>query len=328
MKKSNLIWLLLLSQMLNATDMITNLAKKLAPILCKEESIVECNTLSYISTNGYLKLDNNKILLFFKIYNPNSPLYHYGTQNAIVVFDKNGNEKIINTTISGSISSIKRDQNGGIWISHPWNIEGTSPALSFSSNGTKWQSIKLPIKRPNLSIEWMNMCLFDNGIALKFSNDEIFNYWKTSYKDAIKPFPNWKQINKNEYNSKRCLNANAINNNWEKINANNKLKFKNSINSIQLIIPKKIPLKNITNSLYSIQVGHFNRKESMDIVSKQLNEVIAYPLISKTFSNNTYKLFLGTFKTPQEAKDALNRLKRRYKKNIYINEAFITKLPR
>jgi cell division septation protein DedD len=95
-----------------------------------------------------------------------------------------------------------------------------------------------------------------------------------------------------------------------------------------LIIPKKIPIKALTNNLYSIQVGHFNKKESMNIVSEQLSDVIGYPLISKEFSNGKYKLFLGTFKTPQEAKEALNRLKRRYRKNRYINEAFITQLPR
>jgi len=319
--------ILLVSGLLNATDISQSLVEKVAPLLCKKESIVECNSNSYLVTNKDFKLDNNRLLIFFHIYNPNAPLYRHGIQNAIVLFDIDGNFQVIGT-LSGSIDFIKRSPKGGIWVSHPWNIEGTTPSISYTRKGEKWSKIVLPPNRFKLSIEWVDICLRWMDIALKISSDNIVSYWKAPYFKAIRANPKWIEIDKYEYNSMRCLSADAFNNNWQKVDTQNTLIFSNNKNSNKLIIPKKIPLKNITNSLYSIQVGHFNRKESMDIVSKQLNEVIAYPLISKTFSNNTYKLFLGTFKTPQEAKDALNRLKRRYKKNIYINEAFITKLPR
>jgi len=327
--KFKLLLILLFFELLNAvnTDL---LSQKLKQIICKKESVIKCNSNSYfVHDNHYLKLDNNRLLVFFKLLNPNSSPYTLGTQNAIVIFDTNHDWKLLNKTLDGSVSSIKRDPNGGIWVSHPWSIEGTTtPALSYTTDGVKWNKVTLPNKRAKVSIEWMRMCLLANEIALRFSGEGKQSYWKTSYNSALKTNPNWKEISKNEYNSQHCLNADAKDNNWQKISSQGNLAFIHEVNSNKLVIPNKIKIKSDISNLYSIQIGHFKLKENLEEVAQQLNEIIGYPIISKEFSDNKYKLFLGTFKTAQEAKDALNRLKRKYKKNRYINEAFVTQLPR
>jgi hypothetical protein len=316
--------------LLHATNIAT-LSKKLRPIICEHESIVKCDNQSYIiHNNKYFKLDNNKILVFFRILNPNDSPYSYGTVSALVIFDANGDGKIVDTIISGDISSIKRDPKSGIWLSHPWSIEGTMPSLSYTKDGQNWQNIIFPNKRPRFTIEWIEMCLLPNTIALEFAGEENReNYWETSYSSALQPNPNWKQITQQAYNQKRCLSADAVNNHWQKRDNKDNLDFYNNSNSKKLIIPNKIYTNNIlSQNLYSIQIGHFNLKESLNIVSKEFDGIRDYSLISKELPNYTYKLFLGTFKTSQEAKKALNRLKRKYKKNRYINEAFMTSLPK
>jgi hypothetical protein len=323
MKKLSLSLAIFLITILNATD-ISALSQKLKSTLCQYESIVSCTTNSYFEPNSYIKLDNNKILVFFNIYDPNSSLYHAGMYNATVIFDKNGNLKVQKYPITGSIEEPKRDPHGGIWLSHPWTIEGTSPSLSFSLDGN-WQNIIFPKKRERDSIEWINICLLVNDIALKFDNGEKQSYWITSYHKAITKNPNWQEIPKEEFIKKRCLNAQAINNNWEEIESKDSLKFKRD--NILIEIPKKIKQNSTLANLYSIQVGNFKLKKNLDIVSKQLNDIIGYPIISKEFQDKSYKLFLGTFHSQREAKNALERLKRKYQKNRYINEAFIVELP-
>jgi len=326
--KSKLLLIVLLFEFLTALDTLA-LSQRLKPILCQKESIRTCNMSSYLIPikNRYIMLDNNKVLVFFKLFNKSAThdVYLYGTQNGIAIFGLNNSFEVPNRVLSGDIGVIKRDPYGGIWVSHPWNIEGTTPALSYTLDGKKWQDISFPTQRPTASIEWLNICLLPNDITLKFKGEGIKDtHWITSYRDALSYNPKWKLISKQEYNSNHCLNADAIYNNWKVVSSKKNLSFSNG--SKLLVIPNKIPLKSDLLNKYSIQVGHFQLKENLDKVSRELNEIIGYPLITKELSTNSYKLFLGTFNSPQEAREALERLKRRYKKNRYINEAFVVRL--
>jgi len=269
-------------------------------------------------------LDNNKFMVFFMPFNPDSSPNRYGSLNGVVIFDSKGSSKVIKKRLSGDIDIIKRDPYGGVWISHPWTIEGTNPALSYTMNGLEWRDILLPDMKTFDSTRWLGICLLPNDITLRFRGENRESFWKTSYRDALSSSPHWKSISKKEFYNNHCLSADAIYNNWKSISNRNGLTF--VYGKRRVTIPKKIPIKSQFFNKYSIQVGHFKLRESLNQVSRELNEIIGYPLISKEIAPDSYKLFLGTFDTPAEAREALERLKRKYRKNRYINEAFIVKL--
>jgi hypothetical protein len=316
--------LLLFFEFLNGFNSII-LSQKLKPIICNNDSMVSCNANSYfVPIDKYIMLDNDKLIIFFTPFNPNSSPYKYGNINAIVVFDFKAYPIVVSKRLSGNINVIKRDTYGGIWVSHPWTIEGETPALSYTMNGLDWKDIILPNVKSS-SVGWLKICLLPNEIALRLRGNRKENFWKTSYREALSNNPYWKSISKEEFDNIHCLNADVVHNNWKRLlHKNNSLTFSHGRNI--LTIPKKIPIINQFSNKYSIQIGHFKLRDNLEQVSRELNEIIGYSLISKEISPNSYKLFLGTFDTQREAKDALNRLKRKYRKNIYINEAFIVKL--
>jgi len=334
MRKFKFLSIFLLLYPLFATN-TAKLAQELQGVLCPMESDIICDKDSYLTYSDYLLLDNDKFLIFFNLVSPNSSPYSHGTNNISMVFDKNGHWKE-GEILEGSLNRITRDPQGGIWVSHPWVIEGTSPALAYSNDGKKWKSISFPTKKPSASIESMELCLLSKEITLAFDNFEgKYSYWKTTYADAKKAHPHWKSISKKEYNQHRCLQAKEINSHWYETIKMDQLEFYNSHSKITTILPKHIPIKATKHSkksqngdTYSIQMGSFKIKKSMEVVAKELKGINDHPLIQKTLSKEKYKLFLGSFKTKKEAKKALEKLKRRYQKNHYIHEAFVTKLPK
>ncbi len=328
MKKFKLLAIFLLFYPLFATD-TTKLAEELQSTLCPQEADIECDNDTYLTYSQHITLDNDKILIFFNLFSPNSMPYRSGTYNRGVIFDKSGHWRQ-GGIVKGSVERIRRSPNGDLWVSHPSVIEGTSPALSYSRDAKSWKRVSFPTKRPFASIESMEFCLLPNEITLAFDNFEgKFSYWKTSYSDAKKKHPHWKSISEKIYQQKRCLKASSINNHWYKIDQINQLNFYNNQSKITTIIPNKINIKTKTSkSNYAIQVGHFKIKKSLDIVAKELSSIAEHTLISKKLATGGYKLFLGSFKTQQEARKDLEKLRRRYTKNPYIKEAFVSKLPK
>jgi hypothetical protein len=326
MQKLKTLSLFLLFSPLFATN-IEHLTKELSTILCSKEADIKCDKDTYLTYSKYITLDNDKLLIFLNLVSPNSSPYSHGNKNMALIFDQQGKwrKKAI---VEGSIDGLIRDPKGGLWLSHPWVIEGTSPALSFSRDGQIWQRVSFPKNRPRATIESMDFCLLSNEITLTFDNFEgKYSYWKTSYYNAQKKHPHWKNISKKEYNQQRCLEAGSINNHWYDRSKNNQLDFYNSHSNITTTIPNHMAIQtNSPKPTYTIQVGHFKIKKSLDIVTKELKGIIGYSTISKQLPTGNHKLFLGSFRTQQEAKKALNRLRRRYQKNRYINEAFVTKL--
>ncbi|MCH9739572.1 MAG: SPOR domain-containing protein [Epsilonproteobacteria bacterium] len=335
MKKLTILSLLLLLQPLYSID-TSKLYQELMPFVCKNENITPCDKNSIlIHHKNYFKLDNNRVLLFFNTHTPNVYAEQYGVVNGAVIFNINGDWQIVNHTFSGSIYEIKRDIHAGIWVSHPWTVAGTTPALSYSKNGVEWVDIKLPPRGNDLNPSFtLDFLLLENKIALKYDDGTYETgklYWITTYKDAIKTNPKWKKISAKEYNSYRSITTTAINNAWSAWSSKEdetNLLLHNTINGNKIEIPSKLKRGTASTKIsYSIQIGFFNVEKNLHMVSKELKGITEHTLVSKKVSYDKYKLFLGSFTTKKEAQDALVKLRSRYRKNRYINQAFITVLP-
>lgn len=334
MKKLITLSLLLLLPPLYAID-TSKLYQELMPLVCKNENITPCDKNSIlIHHKTYFKLDNNRILLFFNTHTPNVYAEQYGVVNGAVIFDINRDWQIVNHFFSGSVEKIKRDLHGALWVSHPWMVEGTSPALSYSKDGLKWVDIKLPPRgrdlHPSFSLDFL---LLEDKIALRYDDGEYETgrlYWIASYQEAIKANPKWQKIGPKEYNSYRSITTTAINNSWSVWASKDpkNLLFYNTVNGNKFEIPSEIG-RNMpsTKVSYTIQVGFFNVEKNLNQVSEELKGVTEYALIAKKLSYDQYKLFLGSFTTKEEATETLKKLRSRYQQNRYINQAFITVLP-
>lgn len=315
--------------------------------LCNKLSEKGCSTQEQLKVSNTFKLDNDRLLLFFYLYKPDE-MYQHGYVNIPAIVDTQGKWTIINTHIDAEIQEIGRDPYGGIWVRTLWMIEGVSPTLYYSKNGTQWREISLPKnRRVNNAFEDLRVCFLEKEIQLTFnsiSGDEIVKAWKTSYSNAITKKPQWKRVPKGDLCQQTCFKTSAYNNAWQNRGQQQNLErlFVHKYKPLKLSIPKYNSKKIVVNQqsvrsktstpikkMYSIQLGTFNYQSSLENMKKSMQK-IEDKLISreiKTDEKIKYKLYLGTFKSRALANSTLQDLRYRHKNNKFLQSAFVAELP-
>jgi hypothetical protein len=306
---------------LYANSSSIQIPKNIETKLCKKLIKKECNNKQILESDYYFNLDNNQTLFFFHIYQKDGQ-YQHGYKNLSAVVDSKKKWKVSNNIIDAEIQEVVQDPKGGVWLRTLWMIEGVSPYLYYSKNAIDWKEVTFPNKRKSKgAFEELKLCFLDNNIELTFGildHKKSQRTWSATYADASSKKPKWNALNY----SKSCPNIFVENNdNWriEK----NKDGFKMVYTSVET------PDINETNLPYTIQLGAFDKKESLNAMQKSLNG-LDDKFISRELTINEkikYKLFLGSFSDYNSSKKRLEKLKRIYTKNKIIQGAYVTKLP-
>jgi hypothetical protein len=284
--------------------------------LCQKLLHKTCNSDQTLASDYYYKLDNNQTLFFFHI-NQKNGLFQHGYKNLSALVDSKNKWKISNNIIDAEIQEVVQDPKGGIWLRTLWMIEGVSPYLYYSKNAIDWRAVPFPKKRPSAGpFEDLQLCFLDNEIELTFGkidHKKSERTWSAPYEEASSKHPQWKALNY----SKPCPNIFIENNDSWSIESNDD--------------GLKIVLKTDTTPLlpYTIQLGAFKQKESLDAMKKSLNNLPEKLIDKEVFMNGIkkYKLFLDSYKNYDTAKAKLEKLKRMYTKNQIIQDAYVIKLP-
>jgi len=295
--------------------------KNIETKLCKKLINKPCNSHQALESDYYFNLDNNKTLFFFHI-NDKEGQYQHGYKNLSAIVNSKKEWELSNNIIDAEIQEVVQDPKGGVWLRTLWMIEGVSPYLYYSKDALEWKDVTFPEKRESAGpFENLKLCFLNNEIELTFGKIEhkkSEKTWSATYEEASSKEPKWKALNY----SKPCPNVFLENNeSWavEKSTDGFKMVLKTTdIPEIKVII---VP--------YTIQLGAFNHKESLDAMKKNLNG-LEDKLISKELNideKRKYKLFLGSFTDYNSSKKRLEKLKRIYTKNKIIQGAYVTKLP-
>ncbi|MBU1668320.1 SPOR domain-containing protein [bacterium] len=316
--------------------------------LCQQLSEKGCSTEEQLKVSNSFKLDNDRLLLFFYLYKPND-MYKHGYVNIPVIVDIQGKWSVINTHMDAEIQELGRDPQGGIWLRTLWMIEGASPALYYSKDGTKWTTVSFPLNRNvNSAFEDLSVCFLEKEIQLTFNSmggDEIVKAWKTNYANAITKEPQWIRVPKKEICQRACFKTSAYNNAWQNkgTQQNLDLLFEHKYKPLKVSIPKYMAQK-ITvskksvvttktsspiNKTYAIQLGTFNYKSSLENMEKSMQK-IEFTLHSKEFNTDKgikYKLYLGSFKSRNLANNTLKELRNKDKNSKILKNAFVAELP-
>ena len=304
------------------TESIT-IPKEIETKLCQKLLDKACNSKETLESDHYLELDNNRTLFFFHIRKEEGP-YNHGYSNLPVIVNTKGTWTVVDKFIDAEIQELVRDSHGGIWLRALWMIEGVSPSLYYSRDALHWEHIIFPQNRPSQSpFEDMRLCLLEKSVELTFislDDEEKDKTWSSSYQNAIEKKAQWKALNY----KKNCQNPYLENNDTWQIQKNNG-------NLIMVFKPMEVPpsVPTPTNTLlYTIQLGAFNHKESRTAMTKEIRE-IKEKLISKEYAKEgkpLYKLYLGSFKSREEATKKLNELRIQFKEHKHLKNAFIQKL--
>jgi len=292
---------------------------------CDTSDQITCQTNSYIHLDQHFLLDEDRVVLFFQLISPDAPAYPESNAYSSIIIDKDGHwEHAQNLT--GSIEEIKRDPQGGLWLSHPWIWEGSSPQLSYSSDGKTWDPISFPSRRPFSPRESLTTCLLENSMLFRFEpqDDNPPTYWKVSYAKAISDRPQWHPISENTYYQYRCLEVGPRNNRWRVLSkTEEEFTLYHPKSDIELNVPRKLP---ITPANYSIQLGYFKNANNIPSLIQELSPLLSMTPYNLTLPNGAHKLLVGKFITPQEASQYLKSLQSQHPNNPYLQEAFITEI--
>jgi len=308
--------------------------------LCQKLSKQECNQQQTLAFGNAFKLDNNRILFFSHLEREDS-LYSHGYKNIPIIVDMKNNWQIINHSIEAEIQNVLRDPYGGIWVHALWMIEGVSPLLYYSKDGYNWKRITLPKDDNNHgTFEDLEICFLKESIQLRFNNldnTDKTKIWEGKYKLVIDKNSLWEKINKKEISNEKCSKTLAVNNNWKLSKGSNKKVFltlerNNNNENNNIITPTAKDRKNLKVAMqtthFSIQLGTFKHKDSIDTLYTQMNN-IPNTIIQREFISNgetVHKLFIGYFIAYDEAKNELSLLREKYPNNKVLKNAFITKL--
>jgi hypothetical protein len=221
-----------------------------------------------------------------------------------------------------------------------------------------WEKLKLPSIR---IFQTLQLCFQENEVILTFQRIENDNVkaWITTYKDALSDNPTWRLMKRKELYQKVCQKTSAYNNAWrlvskkdsEQIEFRHKYKKhiisfsktttsrdsgKNIFTTTILPLPRIYPTQEVAkveqkrNHLYAIQLGTFNYKTSLPLIYQEfiaLKSMLVTKKIPEDDGTIQYKVFLGSFNTPQEARNRLQELRNEYINSRVLNGTFITKIP-
>lgn len=307
---------------------------KIQSILCQKLSTQGCNKERTLIFDHTFKLKNNRSLLFSHLENKDS-LYVHGYKNIPLIVDKNHKWTIINNLIEAEIQNVLKDPYGGIWIHALWMIEGVSPLVYYSKDGLKWQQISLPKNEEyHGTFEDLELCFLKNSVLLRFNNldnTEQTKVWETQYQAILNKNPLWKRVTNKEKLTQKCLQTSTQYNTKDSFLSLTNKELKEQTTPLPCKISKPITAKpNRENPLtyFSLQLGTFQQKSSIDTLYKQMNHV-PDTLIQREFILNgkkVNKVFIGYFTTHDEAKNKLIFLRKKYPDNLILKNAFITKL--
>lgn len=123
-----------------------------------------------LGSEFYLTLNNGKLLLFLQI-----PNYLGGNSNMALptTIDLRGTWKW-GEPIEGVVEKAVITEDGNIWISSQWAIEGTYPLLYCSKNGTTWQRIGLPEPRLTQGFDetLIKLCMHDQKLEISLTSEQ------------------------------------------------------------------------------------------------------------------------------------------------------------
>jgi hypothetical protein len=349
-----IIFLVLLSfQYINALPLNIHMPQKIKHQLCQKLSDQECNSEEQLKYNTYFKLNNDKLLLFFNTYKKNA-IYPNGSLNIPVIVDIKGKWQVLNSFISDEIQAVVHDPHDGIWLHTVSTRKKGYSSLYYSKQGNRWKKLKLPSIR---TFQTLQLCFQEKDIVLTFQRVENDNVkaWITSYRDALSKNPTWRLMEKKELYQKVCQKTSAYNNAWIPSGQSNKekIEFKHKYKKHIISFLKKSSSNNQTENLfialkpqpphqiesqnreqkleytYAIQLGTFNYKSSLPLIYQEFTAIKEMLITKKVPKENRvqYKVFLGTFITPQKARDRLQELRNEYINSKVLRGAFITKLP-
>ena len=310
---------------LSANSTSLQIPKNIETKLCKKLLNKACNSKQVLETDYHFNLHKNKTLFFFHIYQKDGQ-YQHGYKNLSAIVDNKNQWKVSNTIIDAEIQEVVQDPKGGVWLRTLWMIEGVSPALYYSKNALDWKSVNFPKKRESAgAFENLRLCFLDNKIELTFGkmdNEKSEKTWSASYAEASTKVPKWDALNY----SKSCPNVFLENNESWKVE-----KGKDGFKMVLKATEESIIANNSVDrdNSYSIQLGAFEKRESLEAMEKSLNG-LEDKLISRELmvdKKKKYKLFLGSFTDYNSSKTRLDKLKRIYTQNKIIQGAYVTKLP-
>jgi hypothetical protein len=347
-------FILLTFQYIEAVPLNIYMPQEIKHQLCQKLSDHECTQEEQLQYNTYFKLNNDKLLLFFNTYKKDA-LYPNGSLNVPVIVDIKGKWQVIDAFISDEIQAVVNDPHDGIWLHTVSTRKKGYSSLYYSRDGKRWEKLKLPSIR---TFQTLQLCFQNNEIILTFQRVENDNVkaWITTYEDALSDNPTWRLMEKKELYQKVCQKTSAYNNAWrlsskknsQKIQFTHKYKkhiisFSKKSNShangrknifaTTMQTPRGIEPKIINRGTnlhpYTIQLGTFNYKTSLPLIYQEfiaLKQLLVTKKIPKE-NRVQYKVFLGSFNSPQDARDRLQQLRDEYINSKVLKGAFITKLP-
>jgi hypothetical protein len=346
-----IFFILLFFQYSKALPLTIHLPQITKHQLCQQLSDHDCNSEEQLQYNAYFKLHNDKLLLFFNTYKKNA-LYPNGSLNVPVVVDINGKWQVINSYISDEIQAVEHDPHDGIWLHTVSTRKKGYSSLYYSKNGFSWKKLKLPSIR---TFQTLQLCFQEDNVILTFQRVENDNVkaWITTYQDALSDNPSWRLMEKKELYQKVCQKTSAYNNAWVLKSKKNstQIKFQHKYKKHIISFPKKSTSNNNPTTFgtseielppiekkyrveynahpYSIQLGTFNYRTSLPLIYQEfiaLKDMLITKKIPKD-GKIQYKVFLGSFNTPQEAREKLEALRNEYIHSQVLKGAFITKIP-
>ena len=310
--------------------------KEIQESICQKLESSECG--SDLNYNYYFRLNDNKFLLFYNLKKANKQKIY---KNVLTIVDAQNNWRIANSTIDEEIQEIQRDREGDLWLSTLEMQGRIHPQLYHSTpNGLYWKKIALPKHTPSNDIfEDLEFCLLKDRIKLKFiglDSQESRDSWSSSYGDTINNHPpHWRH----QIESMSCLNTplekSASNNDWRLIEGYNPLKIvleseePNTTQPIEGHYLIESPREKVEapSSHFYIQIGTFSRRESVEKLTQALKS-IGYKITVREHLKDEasqYRLFLGQFKTKEEAQSGLNDLKNNHSEMKIFQGAFVKK---
>lgn len=329
----NLLLFITLSLTVWASSSIPNsIQKKLCKTLNSGEN--SCHNGSVIQYRRHYIMENGDLILF--LYLDPQTTHRYASDpivKKIFLIDKHGkwHETQGDNSIDTSIDAISQSPNGTLWMLTHWYSEGVYPILYHSENGKKWKRTLLPLNRNiDCCFEFLRKpCLQSKHIVLTFTNTEgdIEKSWKTPYASLIENKPLWKQIHTSP---KGCFCSPVTNSIWQTIVDYDTITFIHKDTEAKVTLPNTPWKLHQLRRTYHIQIGAFKHINSLNKVRNRLNPLSHdYEFVRKevTINNETYtKLLIGKYTSKHKAKTILQKLRKMYPNNTYIQKAYVTSI--
>ncbi|HEY3452127.1 MAG TPA: hypothetical protein VGK67_37635 [Myxococcales bacterium] len=123
-----------------------------------------------MEASRFLELRGGSLLFFVQVPN----YLCSSTNSAVPVVVTSKGEWKWGAPIDGLVTHLARSEDGTLWASTQWQIEGTYPALYRSKDGIAWKEVELPKERATTGPmeEMTTLCFGYQTVVVKIANSD------------------------------------------------------------------------------------------------------------------------------------------------------------